>query len=394
MPIPGGRMPLPPFPSWVSDLRVVDSLPWDRALAFLRELTPEDRVAVLYDEDGDGLSAAACVIRGVESLTGRSPDIISGFERSNDYISDSLPGQLVRERVTKIITVDKSVDQKGLSFMHALESVAPVLVIDHHKVITPYQSDRFVLVKPQLVWDTEPSSFPTAILAYTLMSGVCDLSSSDWVPCIGITSDSAYPRWKGFVDSIREKWGLSPIPEDDPFRGPFGVLSGMIYATQVLSPYQLSELLELLAESDHPQKVLDSGFKSLSGILEDEVAYWMKRLETEISIEPEIELVVAKVHPKHGIKSLLINRLSRERFPDKNLLLMQDLGDVRVLISARRQDFKVPMNDLMEQAIVGLPDATGGGHIPAAAASIRKEDEEKFLANVRRILLAELPNDR
>jgi c-di-AMP phosphodiesterase-like protein len=148
--------------------------------------------------------------------------------------------------------------------------------------------------------------------------------------------------------------------------------------------------LELLVEADNPNVVLDSGFKALSSILDDEVEYWMKRLESEIIIEPDIELVIAKVRPKHGIKSLLINRLSRDKYPDKSLLLMQDLGGVRVLISARRQDFKVPMNDLMEKAIVGLVDATGGGHIPAAAASIRKEDEEQFLSNVKRLLGNEL----
>ncbi len=382
-------MPESVFPAWVSTIPVKDASVWNRALAFLRELTPQDKVAVLYDDDGDGISAAASVILGVEAITGKLPDIISSFEKSNAYISDSLPGQLKRERITKIITVDKSIDQKGLAFMQELESVAPTLVIDHHKLIVPYQSDRFVLVKPQIVWETEPSSFPTAILAYTLVSGVCDLSSKDWIPCIGITSDSAYPRWKEWVDTVNAKWGLPPIPEN-PFNGSFGIMSGMVYATQVLSSHQLPELLELLVEAEKPQMVLESGFKALSSILDDEVEYWMKRLESEIIIEPEIELVIAKVRPKHGIKSLLINRLSRDKYPDKSLLLMQDLGDVRVLISARRQDFKVPMNDLMEKAIEGLVDATGGGHIPAAAASIRKEDEEQFLTNVKRLLGNEL----
>lgn len=387
--LPMNGMPESLYPAWIADLKVKDPSVWNNAVSFLRGLTEKDKIAVLYDDDGDGISAAASVIVGIEALTGRFPDIVSEFGHSNEYISSDLPRRLKTEGVTKIITVDKSVDQKGLAFMQELEVVAPVLVIDHHKINTPYQSDRFILLKPQLVWETEPSSFPTAILAYTLFSVVVDLSSKDWVACIGITSDSSYPRWKNWVDTVAQKWDLPVIPED-PFKGSFGVMSRMIYSTGVLSAHQIPEFLDLLVEAERPQNVLESGFFALLSILDDEVEQWMKKLETEIIIEPEIELVIAKVWPKHGIKSLLINRLSRERYPDKSLLLMQDLGGVRVLISGRRQDFKVPMNDLMEKAIKDLPESSGGGHIPAAAASIRKQDEEQFLANVRRLLATEL----
>ena len=377
------------IPSWISDLTWKDRVLWDRACLFLTSITQDDRVAVIYDDDGDGMSAAASVVIGLTRLRGKEPDLVVPFEKSDAYISDDLPYQMRKNGITKIITVDKTVDEKGIAFMQTLEEIAPVLVIDHHRHMHPYSSDRFMLVKPQIIWETEPSSFPTAILAYTLFSCVTDLSDKDWIPSIGITSDCAYPRWKVFVDTVIQKWGLASVPAD-PFEGPFGKMSGIIYATQVLSPRQLPELLDLLVENEKPQDFLTSGFASLPPILDDEVKIWMEKLKTEALVFPEMELVIAKVHPRHGIKSLLVNRLSTKEYPTFSVLLLQDLGDSRVLISARRQDHKVPMNTLMEKAIEGMPTATGGGHVPAAAAGIRKQDEEQFIENVKRLLATEL----
>ncbi len=376
------------IPAWVKDLAWKDKPRLDAAVAFLRALTSNDRVAVLYDDDGDGMSAAASVVVGVERLTGKPPFLVKTFEHTPAYIDELLPQKMQAEGVTKIITVDKPIDQKGEAFLRALEKIAPVLVIDHHKIYCDYHSPRFIMVKPHIVWETEPSSFPTAILAYTLFSMVTDLSDKDWIPCIGIVSDSTYPRWKKMVDASAEKWGLEAV-KDDPFDVSFGILSATIYCTQILSSYQMPELLDLIVAAEHPNDVLNSGFRSLVNVIDEEVADWMERLKTDIQLFPEIELALASVQPRHGIKSLLINKLSRDRYSNWNLLILQDVANgTRVTLSARRQDFKVPMNDMLEFATKGMVEANAGGHVPAAGGLIRKDDEEKFIENVKTFLHA------
>ncbi len=375
-------------PSWIKELAWKNEPRWAEAITYLRNITKEDKVAVLYDDDGDGLSAASSVIVGITRLRGTPPDFFEPFGHATSYIDDALPEKLRRLGITKLITVDRVVDQKPTEFLQQLESVCPVLVIDHHKIYNTYSSPTFIMVKPQIVWETEPSSFPTAILAYTLMSCVVDLSDRDWVPCIGITSDSAYPRWKIFVDEVAAKWELEAVKED-PFIAPFGLMSNMIFCTQILASYQLGEFLDLLVEGRHPNEVLNSGFRSLMGIVESEVEEWLERLKTEILLFPEIELALANVQPKHAIKSLLINKLSHGKYATWNLIILQDVvNGSRVTISARRQDHKVPMNDLLEQCVKEFPDANAGGHVPAAGGSIRKQDEEKFIENVKNNLRA------
>ena len=67
------------------------------------------------------------------------------------------------------------------------------------------------------------------------------------------------------------------------------------------------------------------------------------------------------------------------KYKDKTLVFYQIKGD-QALISARRNDGKVKVNDLLEKACKGLGKA--GGHIVAAGATIDKKHLKKFLERI------------
>jgi single-stranded DNA-specific DHH superfamily exonuclease len=98
-----------------------------------------------------------------------------------------------------------------------------------------------------------------------------------------------------------------------------------------------------------------------------------------------IDLIIYPIQAKYNIKSFIANRLSYD-YPAKTIIVMQDINPNRVWFSARRQDFKVKMNELLEEAVKGIPDSSAGGHIPAAAGSIPKNYAEKFKENLVKIL--------
>lgn len=372
-------------PEWVKSLKMTNQGLWEKSLLFLQNLSKEDRVAVFYDDDGDGVSAAGVTVAAIIKLRGRPPEIVQPFGKSDTYISLDLPEMLKRMQITKFIALDKAVDQMGQDFVDELGSVCSTIVIDHHSSSQSHGNENVLIVKPHFVWETESASFPTAILSFTLFSSVVDLPDKDWVACIGVTSDSSYPRWKNFVDKALEKYSLPPV-NNDPFHSAFGVIDNMIFSVNAVSPSQLPEFLGLLVEAKHPSEVIQSGFYPLLKLIEDETQFWMDKLETEIVSFPELELFVAKIRPRHPVKSLVINRLSRERYPNKTVLLFQKIAGEKLLVSARRQDYHVPMNALLEETVKGLSEATGGGHVPAAAAMIRLEDEELFLEKVKKII--------
>ena len=47
---------------------------------------------------------------------------------------------------------------------------------------------------------------------------------------------------------------------------------------------------------------------------------------------------------------------------------------------------KKEMNTILEKSIVGLTKCNAGGHIPAAGATIKKEDKEHFLNKLKSLL--------
>jgi nanoRNase/pAp phosphatase (c-di-AMP/oligoRNAs hydrolase) len=52
-------------------------------------------------------------------------------------------------------------------------------------------------------------------------------------------------------------------------------------------------------------------------------------------------------------------------------------------VSARRQDLKVKMNELLETA---LGKGSGGGHVPAAAGILPRKNLKVFKSNIIRLL--------
>ena len=72
--------------------------------------------------------------------------------------------------------------------------------------------------------------------------------------------------------------------------------------------------------------------------------------------------------------------------PHKTIILLQILPRGRLRFSARRQDCKVKVNDLLVEAVKGIPDSNAGGHAPAAAGSIPRQYAKKFKNNVIAIL--------
>ena len=87
-----------------------------------------------------------------------------------------------------------------------------------------------------------------------------------------------------------------------------------------------------------------------------------------------------EIKSKYYIKSNISTQLAF-LYPHLTIITYQRLGD-SIVISARRQDRKVKVNDLLVKAVKGLESASAGGHIPAAAGRIKCKQKKKFIENL------------
>ena len=145
-------------------------------------------------------------------------------------------------------------------------------------------------------------------------------------------------------------------------------------------------MLLFITNSSTPKEVLNSKYYKFVKELDLQIEDVINKFHNSKETYPEIELVWFEFKANNNLKSAVINRVSNELFPKLTVIFLQDKGDDFFWISARRQDFKVQVNTLLEDAVKELPTAGAGGHIPAAAGRIRKEDKKKFKENIISLL--------
>ena len=348
-----------------------------RFSAFTKNLTPADKIAIVYDSDADGFSAGILAAKGIEKLRGRRPDLCMVQEHKRSTISKQTIQKLKNSSITKIIFVDMAVEQ-DVDRLGEVTEFAEVVIFDHHKIYNTPDSERVLLLKSQFFSDIDGSKYPTAKLVYDIFADVIDMSDLDWISSVGIKGDMSYEQWKDFVDDAIEKNNLNIKDLES--------LVHIIGATITINRDEITELFEAFMQANTPKELQIEKFKRYLKEVEDELQRLLNEFDKKAEINEELGLIFYMVESKLGVKSALVNVLSSQRFPEKTIIIMQENDNGMVTLSARRQDFKIRMNDLLEMATEGLSNAKAGGHIPAAGGILKKEDLETFKRRIAEII--------
>ncbi len=339
---------------------------------FMKGISAKERVAVVHHRDADGLCSALVFAKALEKMRGKPPEMVF----SADYHEKALMKEKLLEfKPGKIVFLDLSIDQFP-EFIRGLESTAPILILDHHKIYNDLNSSRTVFIKSQMLSDLDGSNYPASKLCFDLCSGFADLSGEAWIACVGLLGDMSYDSWKEFFSETisRTKISLEELHR----------LREIISAVEVLVPEQFSALFrEFYSKS--AEKMLESGFRGYVSELNTLVEKYEAEFQKKAEFFSELGLYFFTLYSDLEIKSAVIDRLTLKH-PGKTIIVFLDSGKGAIRFSARRQDFRVKMNELLERAVDGIPGASGGGHIPAAAGSVPRSALEKFKENVKKIL--------
>ncbi len=345
--------------------------------SFFSRLKKNDRLAILYHRDPDGLCSALIAAKAIERLRGKKPDLLlhKGYE-----IFDAKPSffsGFKKKKIAKLIVVDLGIDQKK-GIAKNLGQFSEVLFIDHHKIYADLSSKKITFIKAQFLSDIDASRYPASKMCFDLFSEITDISDLDWIACIGIFGDFGYPNWKDFFAATmeRNKTSLHELTR----------LKDLIESVATINKKCLDSLFSDFFAAKKPGDL--SASKHWKGLeaLSAEINEWFNSVKERAEFFPEIELVWLEIKSKNNIKSPLINRLSAGLYPNKTVIVVQDNGKKNLFFSARRQDFKVKMNDLLESAVTGISRASAGGHVPAAAGKVPKKDLVRFKKNIIALL--------
>lgn len=343
--------------------------------AFANSLKKSDNIAVLYHADADGMAACLIIDKAVEKLA--KTRIIS-YPRHNpaEPIDVELLNELKEKKINKIIVADLSFDPQN-QLIDELAQFADVLIIDHHKIYGNPASQKIIFINALFIEQKiPPSNYPASKMCYDLFSRIVSIKETQWIVLLGLKGDVSEKHWKKFVSSAHKKFPNKLIV----------FLLDSLSAIAALSPKDFEKVYKQFFEAKNPKTLMKSELGKYVKEYKQLIFLWLQRIKKEAQVFPEIELVFYNMGiEKRSIKSFLVDEV-KKMFPHKTVILVQEKGNGFSTISARREDGKIKVNNLLELAVRDLDHSAAGGHDPAAGGIIQTNDLEKFKKNVIRIL--------
>lgn len=339
---------------------------------FMDSIAEKDAVAVLHHTDPDGVCSGVIISKLVEKKRGRKPEFHLNQGTSEIAVKDETVGFLKSSSVNKVIIVDLGVDQEPEG-IKKIEAFADILVLDHHKIYNDISSKKTTFIKPQLFSDVKPGAYAAAKLCFDMSMGYADVSELDWVAAVGIIGDCGFEEWKKFLDDVFKKHSIEKKPEI--FETELGKTASLISDAECFDSSKAHDAFEVVYSAKEPKDVLESELKKYREAIESEIEYWTEHL-AEFAEATE-NMIFYLLKSKYRIKGAISTRLSLAH-KDKTIIVMQDIGNMMLGISARRRDEKIAMNELLEKATEGLEGSNAGGHVPAAGGRIMKKDFNEF----------------
>lgn len=351
--------------------------------AWVKRITSKDIVALFHDADSDGISSGAITASALNRLRGRLPDIRLSPRQGTHMITEDDVIVLKKAGVTKFISCDVALDQTTvIELTNKIASFADVLIIDHHALYEPITKKNILLIKPQLFTDlAQPSKYCTSKLAYDLFSRITVLDDKDWLAAAGCISDIATEPWTDWIDSVFKKYKI-PMHKD-LFKTKLGEVGIYINDTASYDDQKIPEAYLIAVKATKPDDVLQSSITAYHEVIDAEIQKWTKGIVKNGEWHPELKLVFYEINPKYKVKSAITTIIGLKY--TKEVVIVSAPENGQTAISMRCQK-GVAVNKLLTEAIKGLENASGGGHIPAAGGRCNTKDYPAFKNNVMKLL--------
>jgi single-stranded DNA-specific DHH superfamily exonuclease len=328
------------------------------------------RIAIVSDNDQDGITSSVQLkkffkSKKIEFEVFFYDHYSKKLARSAEHFADFSP--------EKTVFLDLSDGLVSDVLLQVGKYTGPFLVLDHHQSESIKNTIfMHLVVKPWSFSEVEPSKYPVSRMVFDIFGGI------DWVCAIGVIGDFAFEQWRAFLDKVKKKHNLSEKQLFD--------LDEIVVCVSSQYPEKINSLFGFLCSAKNPHDLLKSEFVAFKKLFDQKLEAMAVEFEKEAERFPE---GVCFFHTEERFSSKLSNVIS-SKYKDKVIIILEQPGEL-LKCSIRRQDFKVNCGNLAKFCTSSIPNAKGGGHIPAAGATFPPQYEEEFKTKARMFLL-ENPN--
>ncbi len=355
------------------------ALLFDRFRQACLSLNGQKRVVIVHHSDTDGLCSALVAAKAIEKISGKAPEHVIPFDYGDDEADKIFSEKIKKLSPDTLFVLDVNIDSREKLLKALGKEAGTLVVIDHHKIYRDWNSEKIVFLKAQYFRKMDGSRYANAKFTFDLFGRIVELEEMGWAACIGILGDNAYYSWKKFFEKTLPRAGISLVE--------IKKIAKLIEAVEAVRNSEFQNLFWEMFRAKSPKSILGSEYFDVLETYERILEKWREKFEREHSFDKELELMHYAIKPEYQIKSPLINTISNT-YRHRTIVIFEEY-DGRIGFSARRQDYKIKLNDLLAKSIIGIPESAAGGHVPAAAGSIPKKYYSKFLESLKKNLAKE-----
>jgi nanoRNase/pAp phosphatase (c-di-AMP/oligoRNAs hydrolase) len=328
---------------------------------FVSNINDDDRVAILTHTDLDGL-ASGIFLEEILEKKEKSVDLVSFVDYSKDFFEKARV-LLEKNNITKVFILDVSAESMNMDEFEEFRRDYPVFLIDHHPM-APEFANKIGMIKGD-------SKDCTAFMIYNLGEGLIDPGEWRWLVSAAIFSDYSYKGEENlkFLQEIYPGLTYENISSTTP-----GINGRKISLAIIYYQNDLGKVYDLLKEKNMEE------ISEVSGIVEEEIEKNVDGFLKNSEYLEDKKAYFYEINSKFNITSYVLTLLSKMKL-DHSFFGYSFKGPY-IKISARHQDGKRDMGKLMRDGTRYLEGAVGGGHAPAAAAKIKRDDFSRFKNNL------------
>lgn len=340
------------------------------------KISDKDRIAILHHTDPDGISSAVLLNKLLQKVRNKESDIVINQKPEDISISDETIIKIKENKISKLFIADLCIDQYQDKNLKKIEQLCEIVVFDHHKLYNDLNSDRIIFLKPQILnKKIDSGKYSASKFIYDLGNKISDLKEYDWVACIGLIGDQVISKWNAFHKNTLKRNKITKK------KNILDEATEIIFLTESYDYRKVKECYDVLNNSKNVKQILGSRLKRYKKKVEEEIDYWKNNVIKFAEFYPNHELVFDYIKPRYSIKSAICSVIS-SKYPDKTIVIAEDMKSDYIKISVRRKDRKIAVNELLEKVLKGFKQASGGGHVNSAGGRIRKQDLYRFKDNI------------
>jgi single-stranded DNA-specific DHH superfamily exonuclease len=350
----------------------------DKAAEFIKNCDPKETTIVYHGGCGDGLAAAAIMLKAFQRVHGEMPK--AKFASPGNVHKVSLYSKY-------IIFDDLAADQEK-DYMLQVARNSKVLILDHHKIANDLNEEGILHVNPELFTKLPGVRYPGAKLTFDVCSLIADVKDMDWLAVVGTIHDGGGEFWKPFIDKTFAKYPELGKPVYG-YEGKLAKLTSILTAGQDLKRGN-EVVLKILIEAERPSDILDATIPEVNDLLElrkareKEVQHYLDNWEKLADIDRSLGLVFYDIDFKYKVSSALSTAISM-KYPDFIFVVMNKENSSVLKLNFRQTKEKIDCSWLAGASTAEF-GGQGGGHRVAAGGRIHPKYKEKFKEKVRELV--------